>query len=298
MMQVLITGAAGKIGSFLIEELKGSYEITAYDQKPVREKDIRFVRGDVRDSKTLADATKGMDAIIHLAGVLLLEDDENGIPVIMNPEDHMLINVLGTLNVLESAASNGVKRVIFASSDSAYGFVFAVKKSVPLYLPIDEKHPLLPQDAYGLSKLLGEELCKAYTRRCGIETICLRCCLVAFPDFYENYGEIIKMSELNNKRMWGYVDVRDVVVAYRLALEVRNPEHEAFLIAAKNTFYPEPTQSLIHDHYSGVEIIKQDLLRDEQGSLYNIAKARTVLGYDPKFDWNKLVHPNETKAGE
>jgi len=153
MMQVLITGAAGKIGSFLIEELKGSYEITAYDQKPVREKDIRFVRGDVRDSKTLADATKGMDAIIHLAGILLLEDDENGIPVIMNPEDHMLINVLGTLNVLESAASNGVKRVIFASNDSAYGFVFAVKKSVPLYLPIDEKHPLLPQDAYGLSKL-------------------------------------------------------------------------------------------------------------------------------------------------
>lgn len=132
----------------------------------------------------------------------------------------MHVNGTGTCNMLEAAAATGVRAVVVASSDSSYGFVFRTHAFLPDHLPIDEAHPQRPQDPYGLSKLLDQELREATHRRYGPQTIALRFCWVWQPDTYAYREPILtNESQMNVKRHFGYVDVRDVATACRLPAE-------------------------------------------------------------------------------
>ncbi|MEJ0017868.1 MAG: NAD(P)-dependent oxidoreductase [Acetobacteraceae bacterium] len=93
----------------------------------------------------------------------------------------MQVNAIGTWNLFEAALRNGVRRVVHCSSSSALGLDASNPRMPPRYLPIDEAHPLRPTDAYGLSKLCGEQIAEAASRR-GLEVIVIRPCFVAFPE--------------------------------------------------------------------------------------------------------------------
>lgn len=162
-MNVLITGAAGSIGSVLRRGLAGRYDLLCLaDIAPQRAAGDgeRCIALDVRDARATEDAFRGMDCVVHLAGIPV-EPAENAW------EQILPANVVGTWNVFEAARRAGVRRVVFASSNHAIGFYR--RESV-----IDDTVPPRPDTCYGVSKVFGEAVGRLYADKHGLSVACLR----------------------------------------------------------------------------------------------------------------------------
>ena len=306
-MKVLVTGGSGVIGSYLLRELKRlGYSLSCYSRSRPVQDHVDWLEGDIGRIDQLKAACEGHDAVVHLAAV-------PG-PGRTAPEELLLLNVMGTVNTLEAAVEAGVTKFVFASSGAATGFTFQSKPITPDYLPIDEAHPCAPQDEYGLSKLLGEQICKRYSDAYGLATICLRInhnwCLdregaqvavnsgwakgLTIEELWEKrYLKVIVESQGNwptpgpprpDKLLWAVTDVRDAVQAFRLALENSEMAHEVFHINGADTCSSTETPTLIKRHFPQVPL-KQPLERF--ASLVSHAKATALLGYRPQYSWRK-----------
>lgn len=293
--RILITGGAGRLGTFLTKELRKEYKIRILDSiKPDTNRQCDFIQGDIRNLKDVEKATKDVDVIIHLAAIPL---DTGEAPKIME------INVMGTFNILEAAARNGIKKVMYASSISAVGFVWWKKPFTPDYFPVDEKHPCKPSDTYGLSKLIGEELYHAYSRAYNIHAVCLRLATIWFPDWERGpYAEKnrrrmaefidhIKKPECNVHRIWNYVDVRDVVQAFKLCLGKKDIKWEIYNIGAADVCANVSSLELVKRYYPQVKHLrnKNNFLIEENRALFDISKAKEELGYIPKHTWKEYL---------
>ncbi len=169
MARYLVTGGAGFIGSNIVEELvRRKANVRVLDSlitgnldniKPFG-KSIDFIKGDLRDKKALKRALKGIDYVIHQAALRSVPKSVDD-PFTTND-----INVFGTLNLLMEAKKAGVKRVVYASSSSAYG---DAKK-----FPQKETDLPKPISPYGVSKLAAENYCVTFARTFGLETVSLR----------------------------------------------------------------------------------------------------------------------------
>ena len=157
-MRVAVTGASGRLGRATVLALRDrGLSVVGIDNRPIEGGASPHIQADLSDLGQTYGALAGADAVIHLAAI----PGPEGLP----PEVVYATNVIITFNVFEAAATLGIRRVVNASSVSALGFPWQHRWSEPLYLPIDEAHPLLPQDCYGLSKANGEEIAAAYCRR-------------------------------------------------------------------------------------------------------------------------------------
>jgi len=169
MAKYLVTGGAGFIGSNIAEELvRRKAGVRVLDSlitgnldniRPFR-KSIDFIKGDIRDRRALKRALKGVDYVIHQAALRSVPKSVDD-PFTTND-----INVFGTLNLLMESKKAGVKRVVYASSSSAYG---DVKK-----FPQKETDLPKPISPYGVSKLAAENYCITFARTFGLETVRLR----------------------------------------------------------------------------------------------------------------------------
>jgi UDP-glucose 4-epimerase len=169
MAKYLVTGGAGFIGSNIVEELvKRGQKVVVLDSfitgkkenlAPFKNK-IKLVKGDIRDQRALAKALKGVDYVIHQAALRSVPKSVDD-PFTTND-----INISGTLNLLMAAKKFGVKRVVYASSSSAYGDV----KRFP-QVETDYPSPISP---YGVSKLAAENYCVTFSETFGLETVSLR----------------------------------------------------------------------------------------------------------------------------
>lgn len=276
--QVLVTGGSGKLGRYVVEELRRRYRVVVFDKISPQNKGVGFIRGDILKADAVERACRGMDAAVHLAGLVRAD----------TPEKILKVNVLGTLHLLDGCCRNGVKRVVFASSISCLGFVYRKKPLAPQYLPIDENHPARPQDAYGLSKLLGELICRAYTARYAIETVCLRPPWIWFPGEAGVYEPFVKIHEAWPCLLWAYQDARDAARAFSLAISARGVKHERLFIASKDNGTRYPTLELIARYYPALKKLQRDKLAGK-ASLINIDKARSVLKYRPRYTWRDIL---------
>ena len=225
-MKVLVTGGAGFIGSNIVKLLdQRDYEIVVFDNLSTGYKtnldefsNIELIVGDIRDRHTLNLAMKGCRIVFHLAASV------GNVKSLQNPIEDSEVNVLGNLNILESARLNGVKKIVYSSSAAIFG--------EPQYQPIDEKHPIEPDSPYGVSKLAGEKHCLCYGRTYDIDVVCLRYFNVyGVNQRYDAYGNVIPIFAtllLQNKPITIYgdgeqtrdfVNVKDVAVANILAAE-------------------------------------------------------------------------------
>ncbi len=158
---VLLTGAAGGLGTLMRELLPAyGYELRLLDLRPIEGAPDAIV-ADLADKKALREAVRGVDAIIHLAGISLEAPFEK----------ILRANIEGTYNLYEAAREEGVARIVFASSTPAVGFTPRPQGDDPL-IPVDT--PRRPDTFYGLSKSFGEDLAQFYWDKYGLETVSVR----------------------------------------------------------------------------------------------------------------------------
>jgi uronate dehydrogenase len=156
---VLITGAAGSVGTFLRSELRGRYALRLSDIKTIASlaDGEKFMQGDISHMKDALAITKGMDAVVHLGGFS-----------VEGPWETILeANIVGCYNVFEAARRNKVKRFLFATSNHAVGFYRRDET-------IDHRVYPRPDSRYGVSKVFGEALGSLYADKYGMEVFCMR----------------------------------------------------------------------------------------------------------------------------
>jgi len=285
-MKILITGGSGKIGKYVVNRLAKKHQVRIFDVKEPASGNYEFIKGDILKLSDISEAAKKVDAIVHLAAI----PD----PLHDPPDKIMMVNAMGTWNVLKAAVENGVERVLFTSTNSVSGFCnFWITPLIPEYLPLDEQHPDRPTEMYGFSKYTGEKMCKVFTKIYGLKTYCLRLLWVWAPDFNINFDEVIQAPvERGAPPLWGYVEAIDVAQAFDLCLDFQGADHETFYIGAETTYRPEESLYLIKRCYPKVANINKEYFTNKNASLYNINKAKKILGYEPKSDWRKYVKPD------
>ena len=274
-MKVLVTGGSGNVGRYVVAELLAAgHEATVLDLKPPASADVEFREGSVLDLDACAQACEGADAVVHLAAIPH--------PLSDPPERVMHVNTIGTWNVHQAAAQTGIRRVVQASSDSTYGYVFR-EREIPIdYLPIDEDYPQRPQDCYGLSKVVGEQIARAFSEGHGLETVCLRICYVWFPSSPENYRGLTQNPDAWWKGLWVYNDARDAALAFRLAVETPDVACERFCISAADNGTRVDTLDLLRKHYGDVPLRKP--IEGRQSPI-DYSRAAERLGYQPRHSW-------------
>ena len=158
MKTVLITGASGDVGTHLRRELKGKYKLRLSDKRSLRKgKGETFIRADISKMADALKITKGVDAIVHLGGYSV-EGPWAGI---------LEANIVGCYNVFEAARRNGVRRILFPTSNHAVGFYRRDQT-------IDHRVYIKPDSRYGVSKVFGEALGSLYADKYGMEVFMMR----------------------------------------------------------------------------------------------------------------------------
>jgi len=297
-MAYLITGGGGFIGSHLAEALllrgeqvrildnwsTGRRQNLAGLQAFIASKQLEVVEGDVRDLRLLERSLQGIQAVFHQAALPSVPRS------VADPRESHEVNCTGTLNVLTACREQGVRRVVYAGSSSAYGD--AVK------LPQEEGAPPAPLSPYAASKLAGEYYCRAFSRVFGLETVVLRYFNVFGPrqDPASEYAAVIPrfISRLvrgeppiiygdgEQSRDFSYVD--NVVEGNLLALEVRQAQGEVYNIACGEATTVNQLARLLGEIMNVQRKPRFEEARpgDIRHSQADIGRARRLLGYRVK----------------
>lgn len=280
-MRVLITGGSGRLGSHVAQELLShGHAVVNADRRPpsaterVTTGDYRYRETDLGNVGQVAGALSGCDAVIHLGAI----------PVPYGHADEVVFaqNTQATFAVLQAASLLGVRKAVIASSLATLGMAFGPQPKPPRYAPVDEAHPLLPADPYGLGKEVDERTGEMFYRQTGMTVVACRFHWIALPEEAAAAKRTATNPEGGARVFWGYVDIRDAAAACRLGVEADGLGFEAFVIAAADTLSETPTEELLARYAPEVE-------RREPipgiASAFSTAKARRLLGYEPRHSW-------------
>lgn len=287
-MKIAVTGGSGKLGRHVVRRLTSEgHWVLNLDR--VGERSPGLVVVDLRDYGQVVDAFlgvdrrhSGFDAVVHLGAVPA--------PGLMPDAATFENNMLSTYNVFQAARRAGIKKVVYASSETVLGTPFDVD---PPYLPVDEEYPARPETTYALVKRMEEQMAIELTRwDPELSIVGLRFSNVMDPEDYEAFQSFDADAMLRKWNLWGYIDGRDGAQAVLRALENGKPGFEAFIIANADTVMTRSSASLAAEVYPKVRVTK-DLAEHE--TLLSIEKARRLLGYDPQFTWR--TSPPSTGLG-
>jgi nucleoside-diphosphate-sugar epimerase len=275
-MKVVVTGSSGKAGRAVVTRLlEHDYDVQAVDVVAPAESTAPFLLADLTEFGQTLECLAGVDAVVHLAAI-----PASGIHT---EETTFRTNMLCTYNVFEAARVLGLRRVVWASSETILGLPF--EREQPAYVPIDEEHPPYPESSYALSKLLAEELGRQLHRWTGTPHIALRFSNIMEPEDYEGFRSFWDDARLRRWNLWGYVDARDVAESCRLALEADlGAEH--FIVAAGDTVMNRPSRELMAEVFPSVPY---DPTAGDHDTLLSNQKARRLLGYEPQHSWRDHI---------
>jgi nucleoside-diphosphate-sugar epimerase len=291
-----VTGGAGFIGSHIVKHLVGAgHDVVVLDDfstgrrenlEPVKGS-IELVEGSVTDRAACARAFKGAQFVFHEAALASVPRS------VENPESTHEANATGTLNVLRAAHAAGVKRVAYAASSSAYGNTEELPKRETM-LP----RPLSP---YAVSKLSGEEYCRAFYASYGLETVALRYFNVFGPgqDPQSQYAAVVPLfitsalagrgptinGDGGQTRDFTYID--NVVSANMLALEApREALGQVFNVGCGERISVNQLWEIIRELTGSSAQAKYGEARtgDVRDSLASLDSIKSLLGYKPKVD--------------
>lgn len=272
-MKVVVTGATGAIGSYIVKTLEQRHALTLVTRREIKTPH-RTVRGDLTEVSVCERALEGAEAVVHLGAISEAHPDA------------FRVNVLSTYLLMEAARKQGVRRVVMASTNCVYGHCYRVT-STPFpvqYLPIDESHSLLPEDTYGLSKVVCEEILATFSRAYGITTCGLRLAWVWGPKEIQWRAALPELNLAEHAPyFWAYVDARDAAHAFQLALEAPQlPPYGGYNLTAADTMAKENSAELAAQFYPNVKLPAPLRGRD---SFFTCQRAAAAFGYQANYSW-------------
>src|SRR5689334_16110967 len=285
-MRVIVTGGSGRLGQAVVRELfTHGHQVAVLDVIKPRECVCPTYAIDLSKTQALGQHFKAIGGVVHLARERFpytetgfnAETERWEFADPLGDAERFNLNVAMTSNVLAASRAAGVKKIVCGSSLAVYGFYYPLTLMQPLYLPVDEEHPVKPQDPYGLTKLVGERLCDAAAAQGDIQIASLR-----FSGIYTEAHRGL-LSERKKKplmrgtgALWSYIDARDAARACRLALEGEFTGHQAFNICAAETFMDAPTAELVKKYLPDVKLARPI---EGRRSAYDVSKAKLMLGF-------------------
>ena len=292
MKNVVVTGGSGKAGRAVCRHLVDQgYSVLNVDVQPSSDPVCPFYKVDLNDLAQVLDAMQWTGGKDHPFRKFRTPDAVVHFPAIpapdLPPEDLPFgNNVVSTYNVFDAAIRAGVKRIVWASSETTLGLPFS-PDNPPAYAPVDEDHPMRPESAYSLSKDLGEEMARQMQRWIpDTSFIGLRLSNVMEPADYKRFADWQDDAHFREWNQWGYIDARDCAQAVRKAIEVNFEGADHFIIANADTVMERDSAALMAEVYPDVPLRKA-LAGTE--TLLSIEKARRVLGYEPEYHWRQQV---------
>ncbi|MBZ9938553.1 SDR family oxidoreductase [Mesorhizobium sp. BR1-1-16] len=278
---VALTGALGNAGRVISRRLEeGGYRVIPIDVLPSR--NPFFEPSRVVDLTCYGDTVAnlhGADAVVHFGSNPWPDSD------FFTGADRFRNNTIATFNVFQAACQLGIRRVVYASSETVQGHPYVAVH--PERIPILESDAPLPQTAYALSKLtaelLGEHLCRMH----GTVFLGLRCANILYdvPGHHAGYDLVPGYwadAAVRRETLWKYVDSLDVADAVVCALEAPVARSEVFNIAAADTIMNVGTRALFEAHFP------KTVIADEFGEFatpVSLAKAADLIGWVPKRRW-------------
>ncbi|MCX5580545.1 NAD-dependent epimerase/dehydratase family protein [Kaistia terrae] len=275
-MRIVITGSSGLLGRHVAAAaVAAGHDVLGIDTAPPTEGGWRHITADLTDLGVALQLVRNADAVFHIAAIPR--------PIGRAEAEVFQTNMALAYNVIEAAALSGIGRVVYASSFSIFGYPFFTNWPDQLYLPIDDNHPAGPQDAYGLSKWLGEEMVQAAVRRGAFTAVSLRMPWVQTPEGFAAQIGPRRASGDAGRDLWSYIDARDAADAFLLALEAPVEGHARVMISAADSYMDEPTADLAERHFPKV---KRGALPG-YASTFDLENARQTLGYEPRHSWRE-----------
>lgn len=294
-MRVLFTGGAGKAGKHVIPVLlQAGHRVLNVDLKPLDHPGVDTLIADITDSGQMfaamsayagfdeLDAPGGMprfDAVVHFAAVPR---------ILLNPDNETYrVNVIGTYNVLEAAVKLGIRKVIFASSETTYGVCFAHGERKPDYIPVDEEHPVIPDDSYAMSKVVNEVTGRSFQHRSGFDIYAIRINNVIEPHEYaQNFPAFMENPDLRRRNIFAYIDARDLGHMVNAMLATDGLGFQIFNASNDDHSVALTTPQIIERYYQGVP---QRRPMGVQETFYANAKAKELLGWAPRHSWREVL---------
>ena len=274
---IVVTGAAGRLGRRVVQLLADqNREVLATDQVHADDLPVEFVRCELGDAKAVHDILGGAEAVVHMGAI----------PGPSRAEPRVIFenNVTADFNVMMSAAELGLRRVVFSSSAFGMGWAHDGNAFVPLYLPLDEEHPMMPFEPYGLTKQVGEDIGRMIARDSGTTVVSLRFTNVALPEVQADFPWPAPTPENPlTLVMWAYADARDVAEAHVLALDAEIEEYEAFMLAQPSSRFTEPTIDIVKNNFGDRVEIREGL--SGTASVISTEKVQRMLGWRPLHNW-------------
>lgn len=275
----IVTGGLGHAGTWVVDRLaRDGWRVVCVDlthpgYQVAEREGITFRAADLTERAEALDlaAEFDPDAVVHFAAY----------PSPTRHADGRVFetNAMSTYHTLVAAGRADAK-VVWASSESTYGFPFAREQTLPEFLPITEDHPLRPEDPYGTSKVVGEEVGKMVARRYDVPVASIRPSWIQEPGRYLcREGRDLSDGAGN---FWSYVDARDVAGIVAAALEADFEGHEAFLAVADENYLDRPTADAIEEYFGA---LPEECGLEGEESAFSTEKARDLLGWEPKHDW-------------
>ncbi|MTI43003.1 nucleoside-diphosphate-sugar epimerase [Roseibium hamelinense] len=289
-MRILFTGGSGKAGRHAIAYLvEKGHRVLNVDKVPLDHPGVSDRIADITDAGQMYDVMSSyagfeelepgtgvprFDAVVHFAAV----------PRILMTTDNECyrVNTLGTYNVIDAAVKFGVRKIVFASSETTYGICFADGERKPDYLPIDEQHPVVPEDSYAMSKVVNEVTARSFQKRSGFDIYGLRINNVVEPHEYaQNFPDYLADPSLRLRNFFAYIDARDLGEMVDRCLAVDGLGFEVFNVSNNDHSVGLSSAELIDAYYQGVNV--SDIGPNE--TFYSNKKAKDLLGFQPKHSW-------------
>jgi nucleoside-diphosphate-sugar epimerase len=292
--RIAFTGGSGKVGRTVVPYLVGrGHAVLNLDLAPLDTPGVNTMIVDLADSGQTFNALSThfgfeelraggapapLDAVVHFAAI----------PRIMLKPDNVMFaaNVMSTYNVIEAAAKLGIRKVIIASSETAYGVCFAEGDRDYKRFPVDEDYDVDPPDSYGLSKVVGEKIARAFATRTGADIYALRIGVVIEPQDYERFPRAIAEPLSRKRDAWSYIDVRDLAQIVDLCLEKDGLGFQVFNATNDEIIANQSTMEFLAKHAPTTPVMRE--MGKFEAPLSN-RKAREVLGFTEEHNWRKYA---------